>query len=334
MDVSIIIINYRTTELIINCLKSIYTHTVNIDFEVIILDNDAENGGGAHIRAAYPQVRYIDMEYNSGFGRANNRGMQEAKGRYFLLLNADTLIIDPIIETCVKRMDAQADVIACAPLQYDSGHNPMPFYKSFNDVRKTFLILPPNGLLTKIANKLYPDPNYTDPNQSDWLVGAFMFVRRVGYEATQGFDEDFFMYAEDVEWSYRLSKFGKLCYFSDLKFIHLENENPFRRTHISWINRFSTQMQISNMLWIRKQYGLLAYLILMLHYVVMIPVVYVWKIFQNLAQRKHPFKDLRTQYIFTCKTSVLFHYFWKTVFKKKYLYKITPIENIDLLTKL
>jgi GT2 family glycosyltransferase len=334
MDVSIIIINYRTTELISNCLRSIYANTLHVNFEIIIVDNDPVHGGGDQIRAAFPQIRYIDMEYNSGFGRANNRGMQEAKGKYLLLLNADTLIVDDVIENCVKRMDKQTDIIACSVPQYNSQHKPMHFYKSFNEIRKTFFIIPPNGALEKWIDRIYPEPVYTDPNQHDWLIGAFIFVRRKGYEATQGFDEDFFMYAEDVEWSHRLSKFGKLYYFNDLKFIHLENENPFRRTNITWINRFSTQMQVSNMLWIRKQYGLIPYLFLILHYLIMIPVVYLWKVSQNLSQKKKPFLDLQTQHIFKRKTLVLLHYFWKTVFKNKFLFKITPSENIDLLTKL
>jgi GT2 family glycosyltransferase len=333
MDVSIIIINYRTTQLIINCLTSIYKFTTDVGFEIIIVDNDPENGGGELIKAAFPAVRYINMDANVGFGRANNKGMQVAKGRYFLILNADTLVSDNVIGRCVKRMDQQTDVIACGAMQYSSDGSPMNFYKSFNEFRKTFFILPPNGLTTKLLNRIYPEPSYPDPNQHDWLVGAFMFVRRSGFEKTGGFDEDFFMYAEDVEWSGRLGKLGKLCYFEDFTFVHLENDNPFRRTKISWINRFSVQMQISNLLWIRKQYGILPYLFMILHSVTMIPVVFLWKMTLNLRNDGNPFSQLDTQFIYTRKTKVLLHYFWKTAFQKKSLYKISPAENIDLLTK-
>jgi GT2 family glycosyltransferase len=181
--------------------------------------------------------------------------------------------------------------------------------------------------------KFYPEPQYSNPDQHDWLVGAFIFLRRKGFELTGGFSEDFFMYAEDIEWSARLNKIGKLCYFPDCHFIHLENENPFRRTNISWINRSSTQMQVSNMLWIRKQYGLLHYLLLIGHYVLMIPVIYVWKMTINLTKGVNPFADLKTQAIFARKTGVLLRYFWRTALGKSGLYRITASENIDLLTK-
>lgn len=333
MDVSIVIINYRTPQLIINCLTSIYKFTTGINFEIIVVDNDPANGEGQKVRNSFPAVKWIDMDYNSGFGRANNKGMQMASGRYFLILNADTLVTDNVIGRCVEHMDSQIDVIACGALQSDINGQPMHFYKSFNEFRKTLFILPSANIITKSLDKIYPEPAYTDVQQHDWLVGAYIFVRKEGFEKTSGFDEDFFMYAEDVEWCSRLSKHGKLCYFDDCSFIHLENDNPFRRTNISWINRFSTQMQVSNMLWIRKQYGVFAYLILLMHYISMIPVIFVWKMFLNTFKSGNPASELKTQIIFFRKTSVLLHYFWKTVLRKPGLYKIRPDENIDLLTK-
>ncbi|TDE12488.1 glycosyltransferase family 2 protein [Dyadobacter psychrotolerans] len=332
MDVSIIIINFRTPQLIIDCLKSIYTHTFDVKFEIIIVDNDPENGGGDLVRAIYPEVNWIDMDYNAGFGRANNRGMSVANGKYFLLLNADTLLTDNVIKRCYERLENRQDIIACGALQHYEDGSPMPFYKSFNDFRRTFFILPPGGVVDKIMHRLFPEPSHSDPDQYDWLVGAFVFVRREGFEQTKGFSEDFFMYGEDVEWSWRLGLLGKLCIFEDCTFIHLENKNPFRRTNISWINRFSTQMQVSNFLWIRKQYGVFSYLILVFHYLLMIPVVYIWKMVLNLKNSGNPFSELRTQQIYYRKTKVLLKYFFRTLFLKKELYKITPDENIDLLT--
>jgi GT2 family glycosyltransferase len=332
MDVSIIIINYRSPQLIINCLNSIYKFTAGVNFEIIIVDNDPENGGSDSIRAAFPDIRLIDMEWNAGFGIANNAGMAVAKGKYFLLLNADTLLTDNVIGRCFARMNERADIIACGALQYYANGTPMPFYKSFNEFRRTFFILPPGQKIENLVKLFYPEPNYSDPDQYDWLVGAFVFVRREGFEKTGGFSKNFFMYGEDVEWSGRLGALGKLCYFQDCKFIHLENDNPFRRTRISWINRFSTQMQVSNFLWVRKQYGVFQYLLLISHYLFMIPVIFLWKILFNLKDGKNPFSELKTQHIYVRKTRVLLKYFWKTLFLKEGLYKIKPHENIDLLT--
>jgi len=331
-DVSIILINYHTSGLIIDCLHSVITFLHDITIEVIIVDNDPQFGQKELILEKFPFVKYITMDSNVGFGRANNAGMRQASGRYFLLLNSDTIVRDDVIERFVRRMDKRPDVIACGAMQYDAEDNPMNYYTSFNDFRKTFYILPPGKFSTFLLDLLYPEPRYADPDQHDWLVGAFIFLRREGFDLTQGFDEDFFMYGEDVEWSGRLGKLGKLCYFKDSKFIHLENKNPFRRSRISWINRFSVQMQVSNLVWIRKQYGIFAYLLLIFHYALMIPVVYLWRMVINVKEDGNPFSRLTTQHIYARKSRVLFRYFWKTILLRKGMYKIQPSENIDILT--
>lgn len=332
MDVSIIIINFRTPELLINCIKSVYQYTEGVLFEIIVVDNDPANGGKSDVLKAHPTIKWVDMDYNAGFGRANNAGMSIASGKYFLLLNADTLVEDNVIGVCMERMNKREDIMACGAMQYYQDHTPIPYYKSFNEFRRTFFILPPSGFFDKLLLKFFPEPKYMDPEQHDWLVGAFVFLRREGFERTGGFSEDFFMYGEDVEWSGRLSKLGKLCYFEDCRFLHLENKNPFRRTKISWINRFSTQMQVSNLLWLRKQYGAFAYLFQILHYIFMIPVIYAWKMLLNIKSDGNPFSQLGTQHIYTRKVGVLIKYFWPTLTKKRMLYKIHTFENIDLLT--
>jgi GT2 family glycosyltransferase len=333
MDVSIIIINYRTPHLILDCLRTVYQHTRDITFEVLVVDNDPAHGGGEQVRSAFPEVRWIDMDYNAGFGRANNAGMRQALGRYFLLLNADTLLVDNVIGRCVERMEELPDIVASSVSQKDQNGNTVYLINSFNELRRTLLIIPPGMFFQKVLEKLYPLKDLNDPKERDWLSGAFLLVRQGAFLGTGGFDEDFFMYGEDVEWCSRLGKMGKLYYFEDLYFIHLENNNPFRRTNVSWINRFSAQMQISNLLWIRKQYGIFEYLCLIFFYLLMIPVVYAWKMAINLKERGDLFWDLKTQRIFAKKSVVLVNYFWKTIFGKPYLYKIKTSENIDLLTK-
>jgi hypothetical protein len=148
-----------------------------------------------------------------------------------------------------------------------------------------------------------------------------------------GWDEDFFLYAEDVEFSNRLAKFGKLCYFEDVQMIHLVGKNPFRRTKISFVNRFSVQIQISNLLWIRKSYGPLAYLIIMLNYALVLPGYWFWKCLNNLSKGKSMLYNTENQILFTRKLIVLFSYLPKILFLKPYLFQIKPEENIDLLEK-
>lgn len=331
MEVSIIIINYRTSKLIQDSLATVYHQTKGVSFEVIVINNEDDPKGKAEVLARFPEVNWIEMGYNAGFGRANNAGMKLAKGRFLLLLNADTLLIDDVISRCVERMIADDNIVAGAALQYDGNRQPMPYYKSFNEFRKSFFILPPGGFFKKVMDALLPEPDYSDPEQKDWLVGAFMMVRREAFEKTKGFEESFFMYGEDVEWSGRLGKLGKLCLFEDCVFLHLENQNPYRRSRISWINRFSVQMQVSNMVWLRKQYGLAYYLLMLLHYVSMIPVVYGWRFVMNLKERDSDKKSFKTQHIFKNKVNILLKYFWRTINYQTYFFKIKPEENIDKL---
>ncbi len=331
MEVSIIIVNYRTSGLIINALQTVYKYTEGVSFEVIVVNNEEDAEGKRRVLTEYPEVKWIEMSYNAGFGRANNAGMKAAAGRYFLLLNADTLLVDNVIGRCVKRMETDRELVACAALQYDGDMQPMPFYQSFNDFRKSFFIIPPGKFFAGLLERFLPEPQYDDPEQRDWLVGAFMMIRRTGFEATGGFEECLFMYGEDVEWSWRLGRTGKLSLFKDCIFLHLENGNPYRRSRISWINRFSVQMQVSNMVWLRKQYGVPYYLLMLIHYLVMIPVVYVWRWVANMKEPDKVKRGFDTQHIFTRKVGVLLSYFWKTMNYKKHFFKIRPEENIDKL---
>jgi GT2 family glycosyltransferase len=149
----------------------------------------------------------------------------------------------------------------------------------------------------------------------------------------KGWDEDFFMYAEDAELSFRLSKLGNLAYFDDVKFIHLIQENPFRRTNFSWVNRFAMQIQVSNLLWVRKSYGVLAVLIIYANYTLLAPLFWLWKIGINLIKGENWLNDTNNQRIFSQKLRVLYHYFFAILFLKKGPYRIKPEENIDQVNK-
>jgi GT2 family glycosyltransferase len=147
--------------------------------------------------------------------------------------------------------------------------------------------------------------------------------------ALNGWDEDFFMYAEDAELSFRLSKIGKLAYFKDVNFIHLIKENEFRRTEYSWVNRFSVQIQVSNLLWIRKSYGIVAYSLIYLNYTLLAPIFWIWKISLNLLTQKPLDHDTKNQRIFTQKLAVLYRYFFPILLLRKGPYRIKQHENID-----
>jgi GT2 family glycosyltransferase len=327
MTVSIIIVNYKSAQLTINCIDSIKKFTKNVSFEVVVVDNDSQDDSEQTIKKSHPDVVWVQTGYNAGFSRGNNAGFKVAKGEYILLLNADTLLFEDTIALTVNRLKQNKDIAVVAGLQVNPDMSPMYYYRNRNDFRK-FLYVVPNRF-EKILDRFFPQPKFSDPNQAELPCGAYMMLSRETLEKAGAMDEDFFMYAEDFEWASRLRKVGKLCYFEDIKFIHLEKPSPFRRTNITPINRFGTQM----LLWIRKEYGVGAYLLLIFHYVTLALFFLFWKIAVNISKLKKPFSELKSQKIMLLKTGVYLKFFLKTLFKQKGFYKIAEADNIDLRYK-
>ncbi len=139
-------------------------------------------------------------------------------------------------------------------------------------------------------------------------------------------DEEFFLYGEDTEWGFRLGQFGKNLVFKDCAFIHLEwGSKPERYDDLkslTYFNRFHPQIQLSNIVWIRKSYGIIHFLLLMLHYWLWIPVFYGMKIIVNLKNLKNPFAELENQHKFRKTIAVFSRFFWRILFKLPTFYKI------------
>ena len=324
-DVSIIIVNYKTPHLLIDCLHSVIGHTRGVSIEVIIVDNESGDTSEAIVRTVFPatnfpDVRWFDMGYNAGFGRANNFGMKQARGRTILLLNSDTLLVDDLITRCSQLLDSQAEVAAVGAMQINrQGQVHAQLFTRFAELRRFCYLLPERWL-----RRLFPDSHYADPNEVDWIIGAFLMTRQTTVAQAGGFDERFFMYAEDVEWCWRLRQQGRMLVLRDSFFVHLEYgsdaSNATRK--VTFINRFKTQMQLSNLLWIRKQYGAGAYLALMLHYYTLVPIVYGWKMSVNLQQGKPPFSELTNQRAFAQQVGIFSRFFWATLVNQNRFFKV------------
>jgi hypothetical protein len=333
MDVSIVLVNYQTEALLLNCLRSVYTHTDNLQFECIVVDNHFIPNANEQILTEFPETHWIDAGYNSGFSIANNIGLKAALGKYILFLNADTLIFDNSIWLAFQHMMLDKSLVAVGGNQLNSNKKALPYYRTLNDVRRDFYIFPNKPFFHRLINLLLPSQHFSRSEETNNLVGAFLLASKENLLALNGWDEDFFMYAEDAELSFRLSKIGKLAYFEDVNFIHLIKENEFRRTEYSWVNRFSVQIQVSNLLWIRKSYGILAFSLIYLNYTLLAPIFWIWKICLNLLTQKPLGHDTKNQRIFTEKLSVLNRYFFRILLLRKGPYRIKPDENIDQVIK-
>ncbi len=225
MDVSIIIVNYRTRGLVKQCLKSIRRAAPRLDYEVLVVDNDSKDGLPELVRERFPEARLFALPENVGFAAGNNVAMRKAKGRYVFVLNPDTMLETGCLEAMAAYMDAHQDVGVLAPKlthpdgsRQESVHRfPTPWIPVY---RRT-----PLGRTARAKEAL---DRYAmrgeigDAAQEvDWVEGAAMFVRRKAVDEVGMFDERFFVYFEDADWCRRFwSKGWKVVYFPGASILH------------------------------------------------------------------------------------------------------------------
>lgn len=323
VDISIIIVNYKTPELILRCVESIYKFVEGVSFEIIVVNNVSKGDDKTTILSHFPTVRWFETGYNAGFGRANNVGIREAQGRTILLLNSDTYVIDDSVQVCFNQLISDDKVAAAGAYQLFPDLSPRPFYHTFT-FQRFFWIVPPSWQL--ILEKLIPQKKYLDPQQVDYIAAAFLMVKKEVVEKVGGFDEEFFLYGEDVEWSCRLAQMGKLLVYKNCQIVHEEWGSKPERFEIAenhtFVNRFDPQIQLSNLVWIRKYYGITYYVALMAHYWFIAFVFYFFKIGLNLIKKRPLNSNLENQRRFLSTVLLFSSYFNRILWLKPTFYKI------------
>lgn len=306
---SIIIVNYKSHQLIHNCLESIYNYIPVELFEVIIVSNDNDEDGKKQIINAFPSIFWIQMEYNAGFARANNAGMRIAKGDVFLLLNPDTLAIDKSIEGCYNKIIAGPYVASGVQL-LDDQYNPQISGNYF--IKGGLNLLLPIPYWGRFIRWLGYKSKAKVPNvrkaaaieEVDWISGAFLMVKKIYVRQAGMLDEDFFLYAEEVEWCSRLRKLGSLCIYGDLHIIHLEGQTINKEYNINtkgYYNLFDKkglQLMVSNHLRIRKQYGSLWFLFILINYTWGFLVYFILSSIKNIFTFTNPLDDWKKCFAF------------------------------------
>lgn len=261
MDVSIIIVNYNTPQLTINCIDSIFKHTQNITFEIIVVDN-ASTDNSADILSKDKRITTILSDKNVGFGRANNIGYSYASGKYIFLLNSDTIIVNNAIKLFFDKMEETPENIACiGTLLFTDlsctkyGHSYAKFLSGFQSIYslffdKTFRKL---GFEFKKRNFDYLSTKQTF-FQVPRIIGADMFIRKNVIEECGLFDPDFFMYYEETEMQYRYTQKGYSIYIYTLpQIIHLEGQSANKESSKKSLWTI-LQMTRSLLLYIEKTY--------------------------------------------------------------------------------
>lgn len=211
MDISIIIVNYHTARLIVDCLKSVYKETEGIDFEVIIVDNASGDGYEETIALEFPgkDIKFITLEENVGFGRANNAGFEIAKGRNLLCLNPDTILINNAVKILSDYLDGNPGVGACGGNLYDENMKPALSFRRMLPGIKWEL----NELLHLWIDRIQFGKshrfNFTGrPLEVGYISGADIMMPRRVVNETGGFSPDFFMYYEETDLCCRIHRMG------------------------------------------------------------------------------------------------------------------------------
>lgn len=224
MDVSVIIVNYNTLKLTKNTIDSVIEKTKNLKYEIILVDNASIDGSTEFFEKSYKnKIIFIKNKENLGFGRANNKGIEIAKGKYIFLLNSDTLLINNAIKILFDFMEENSNCGICGGNLYDSNKNPVISYE---------LKLPQNKfnlfeILKKITRRKVVFFNETNfPMEVGYISGADMLIRKNVLDKVEKFDKDFFMYYEETELTYRIKKLGyKIISVPQAKIIHLEGRS-------------------------------------------------------------------------------------------------------------
>jgi len=230
-DVSIIIVNYNVKEFLASCLQSVKKATENLKAEIFVIDNNSSDGSIPFLKERFDDINYIENEENVGFGKANNQAIKQSKGKYTLLLNPDTLLQEDTLEILIRYMDQHTECGACGCkiLNPDGTFAP--------ESRRSIPTLSAAVYKAIGLTALFPRSKHFGAYYQGWkdedeggevpvLSGSFMFFRTECLKQTDGFDERFFMYGEDIDLCYRVSEMGwEIHYLPETAIIHYKGES-------------------------------------------------------------------------------------------------------------
>ena len=251
MDLSIIIVNYKTLELTFNCIDSIIKSNLkDIDYEVILIDNASNDGSIEEIEAQFPHLKIIKNVDNLGFSKANNQGIRASSGQTILLLNSDTIVDFDTLKESLAFLQKHKNIgaLGCKVL--------LPSGKLDPACKRSFPT-PLNGIYHQLRlDDAYPDSQrfgaynltYVDENKTcpvDCIMGAFMMVPKPVIDRVGLLDEDFFMYGEDIDWCYRIKEAGyQIMYYPQVRIFHHKKASGIGKRNPKVIAAFYDSMGI------------------------------------------------------------------------------------------
>lgn len=255
VKLSVIIVSYNVKYYLEQCLDSVVRSSCGINTEIIVVDNNSSDGTIEYLAHRFRDVLFVQNTENTGFAKANNQAIKISKGEYILLLNPDTILGEDVLPACIKFMDENqmAGATGVRMLKTDGSFAlesrrgiPTPF-TSFCKM---------TGLCTRFPKSRTFGHYYMQfldeslPNQIEVISGAFMFIRRKTLAKSGLLDEDFFMYGEDIDLSYRMLMTGQNNYYLPVSILHYKGESTNKTSY-----RYVTSFYKAMLIFIEKHYG-------------------------------------------------------------------------------
>jgi hypothetical protein len=306
-EVSVVVVNWNTQDILRDCLRSIYEQCSEIDLEVIVIDNASTDGSVEMVKKDFPQVTLIENSKNRGFAAANNQGIDISKGRYVLLLNSDTVVLDNAIAKTAAFADShpEAAVVGCRVLNPDRTLQPTCFmFPSILNMllSSTYLykLFPKNKFFGRERMTWW---NRNDIREVDVVTGCFMLVRQDAIKKVGSMDEQYFMYGEETDWCYRFKQAGwKMLFTPCAEIIHLGGQSAQKRA-----TTMVVQLRKSILQFMKKHYGPLIYRIACLLTVIFLAVrLPIWSVIALFQRAQNGEASIKKRAYCTSIVNILF----------------------------
>jgi GT2 family glycosyltransferase len=268
IDISLILVSFNTRDVLRESLQSVAREKGSFRLEIFVVDNNSRDGSVEMVEAEFPHVRVIRSEVNLGFGAANNVALEQARGRYIVLLNSDAFLTPDSLRLSVENMDADPSVGLAGGRLVGRDYSWQPSARMFPSIVSDFKVM--TGLAAKFPKSRFFgsfDRTWADPMQPaevDWVPGAYSIIRSEALARVGFFDPEFFLYSEEVDLCRRIQQAGyKIMYWPEIVVIHIGGESS---RQIKTLEMSSAGAQLirwrmrSTLLYYRKHHGFHAWL--------------------------------------------------------------------------
>jgi N-acetylglucosaminyl-diphospho-decaprenol L-rhamnosyltransferase len=245
MKLSIIIVNWNTCDLLVQCLDSVFHSSPESGLEVIVVDNASDDDSVATVSGKFPSVKLIQNQENLGFARANNLAIPACQGEYILLLNSDTVVPTGALSMMIDTLDVHPKVGAVGPKLTNLDGSFQASYANFPSLSSEFLLV--TGLSRWVIGKYAPSPDPMpgeEPRPVDWVAGAALMVRKLAIDQIGLMNESYFFYSEETEWCWRLWKARwEVWYLPQVEITHLGGGSSRLRALESYKNLYASKIR-------------------------------------------------------------------------------------------